>query len=297
LKVEAWAIKTKWRVLSMRKIRNLYKKAFTPVSMMVIPHSNIRPLNFKVPLAGIFISVVLWVFGTIYILSAVINSFEYRSMGEKLNYYSQQFIEMQTTMSALKSSEREFKRLLSLKTKEKILENIDTADSGSIEKIDIESLRQQIQETIGTVSEIKDYLRHQRNLYFAIPKGLPVEGRISSGYGKRKHPLTGENDFHTGMDISASYGAPVRATSDGIVSFSGLGKGSGRVVVLEHGLGFSTLYAHNSKTIVKVGQKVKRDEIIGYVGATGNATGPHVHYEVWKTGRSVNPKKYIGGMS
>ncbi len=280
----------------MHKIRNLCKRAFTPVSMMIIPHSNIRPFNFKIPFVGIFISIVLWVFGTIYVLSVIINSFEYRSMEKKLNYYSQQFMEMKTTMSVLKNSERELKRLLSHKTKEKILENIDTSDAGSIE-IDIENLRQQIQETIKTVSGIKDYLRHQRDLYFAIPKGLPVEGWISSRYGKRKHPVTRENDFHTGIDISAFHGAPVTATADGIVSFSGWGRCSGKVVVLEHGFGFSTLYAHNSKNIVKVGQKVKRDEIIGYVGSTGNATGPHVHYEVWKNGSSINPKKYVEGRS
>jgi murein DD-endopeptidase MepM/ murein hydrolase activator NlpD len=280
----------------MHKIKNLYKRAFTPVSMMIIPHSNIKPLNFNIPFAGIFISIVLWVFGTIYFLSAVINSFEYRSMEKKLNYYTQQFIDMRTTMSALKNSERELKRLLSHKTKEKILENIDTSDAGSIE-IDIENLRQQIQETFKTVSGIKDYLQQQRDLYFAIPKGLPVEGRISSRYGKRKHPITGENDFHTGIDIAALQGTPIKATSDGIVSFSDWGRGSGKVIVLEHGFGFSTVYAHNSKNIVKVGQKVKRDEIIGYIGSTGNATGPHVHYEVWKNGSSVNPKKYIEGRS
>jgi murein DD-endopeptidase MepM/ murein hydrolase activator NlpD len=280
----------------MHKIRNLCKSALTPVSMMIIPHSNIKPLNFKIPFAGIFILIVLWVFGTIYVLSAVINSFEYRSMGKKLNYYTQQFVDMKTTMSTLKNSERELKRLLSHKTKEKILENIDTSDAGSIE-IDIDNLRQQIQETIKTVSGIKDYLRQQRDLYFAIPKGLPVEGWISSRYGKRKHPITGKDDFHTGIDIASLRGTPIKATSDGIVSFSGWGRGSGKVIVLEHGFGFSTVYAHNSKNIVKVGQKVKRDEIIGYVGSTGNATGPHVHYEIWKNGRSVNPKKYAEGRS
>ncbi len=280
----------------MHKIRNLFKRAFTPVSMMIIPHSNIKPLNFKVPLVGIFISIVLWVFGTIYIFSMVINSFEYRSMGKKLNYYSQQFIEMKTTMSALKNSERELKRLLSHETKEKILENIDNLDAGSIE-IDIENLRRQTQETIKSVSGIKDYLRHQKDLYFAIPKRLPVKGWISSRYGKRKHPVTGKNDFHTGIDISAFHGTPVKATSDGIVSFSGWGRGSGKVVVLEHGFKFSTLYAHNSKNIVKVGQKVKRGYIIGYVGSTGNATGPHLHYEIWKDGKPVNPNNYIEGRS
>ena len=280
----------------MHKIKNLCKSALTPVSMMIIPHSNIKPLSFKISFAGIFILIVLWVFGTIYVLSAVINSFEYRSMEKKLNYYTQQFIDMKTTMSALKNSERELKRLLSHKTKEKILENIDTSDAGSIE-IDIEDLKQQIQETIKTVSGIKDYLQQQRDLYFAIPKGLPVEGWISSRYGKRKHPITGKDDFHTGIDISSLRGTPIKATSDGIVSFSGWGRGSGKVIVLEHGFGFSTVYAHNSKNIVKVGQKVRRGDVIGYIGSTGNATGPHVHYEVWKKGRSVNPKKYIEGRS
>jgi len=281
----------------MHKIRDLCKRAFTPVSMMLIPHSNIRPLNFKIPFIGIFVFIVLWVFVTIYVLSVSINAFEYRVMKKKLNYYSQQFSELKTTISAFRNAEKEFKNLLShgtKETKEKILGNIDTSDVGSI---DMENLRQQIQETIERVGGIKDYLRQQRDLYFSTPKGLPVEGWFSSLYGKREHPRTGEIVFHNGIDISASRGSPVRVTADGVVSFSGWSRGSGKVVVLEHGFGFSTLYAHNSKNTVKVGQKVKRGEIIGYVGSTGNATGSHVHYEVWKNGRHLNPKKYIEGRS
>jgi murein DD-endopeptidase MepM/ murein hydrolase activator NlpD len=89
----------------------------------------------------------------------------------------------------------------------------------------------------------------------------------------------------------------VRATADGIVSFSGWSGGNGNLVVLEHGFGYSTFFAHNKKVNVKVGQIIKRGDIISYIGSTGNSTGPHVHYEVWKDGKSVNPYKYLKGRS
>jgi murein DD-endopeptidase MepM/ murein hydrolase activator NlpD len=281
-------------VLNIHKIRALFKKAFTPITIMLVPHSKTRPLNLKVPFIGMFTSIILWCFGTVYVISIAIDTFEYYKMKEKLNYYSQQFLELNATISALKKAENEFKRLFSLGSKEKVLEHIDTSDSGSI---DIENLKQQIKITVETVGEIKDYLHVQRDIYIATPKGFPVRGNISSNYGRRERPGSGENEFHSGVDISTSPGNPVRGTADGIVSFSGWSGGSGNLVVVEHGHGFSTFYAHNRINIVKVGQKVRRGDVISYVGSTGNSTGPHVHYEIWKDGRHVNPQKYIEGKS
>jgi murein DD-endopeptidase MepM/ murein hydrolase activator NlpD len=215
-------------------------------------------------------------------------------MKDRVDYYSQEFIELSTTMSAIRGAEKEFRKLFSLESKEDVLEHIDISDSGSI---DMENLKKQVQHTIENVGDIKDYLRVQRDIYFATPKGFPVEGRISSPYGKRKHPMNGTEEFHTGMDISAGSGSPVSATADGIVSFSGWSGGNGYLVVLEHGHGFSTFYAHNKKNVVEVGQKVKRGDVIGYIGTTGSSTGPHVHYEIWKNGKHVNPQQYIGGKS
>ncbi len=281
-------------MLNIHKIRALFKKAFTPITIMLVPHSKTRPLNLKVPFIGIFTSIILWCFGTVYIFSIAVDTFEYYKMKEKLNYYSQQFLELNATISALKKAENEFRRLFSLGSKEKVLENIDTSDNGSI---DMENIKQQIKETIETVGEIKDYLHIQRDIYIATPKGFPVRGSISSNYGRREHPGSGENEFHSGIDISTNPGNPVRATADGIVSFSGWSGGSGNLVGLEHGHGFSTFYAHNRINAVKVGQKVHRGDVISYVGSTGNSTGPHVHYEIWKDGRHVNPQKYIEGKS
>ncbi len=281
-------------MLNIHKIRALFKKAFTPITIMLVPHSKTRPLNLKVPFIGMFTSIILWCFGTVYIFSIAVDTFEYYKMKEKLNYYSQQFLELNATISALKKAENEFRRLFSLGSKEKVLENIDTSDNGSI---DMENIKQQIKITVETVGEIKDYLHIQRDIYIATPKGFPVRGNISSNYGRREHPGSGENEFHSGIDISTNPGNPVRATADGIVSFSGWSGGSGNLVGLEHGHGFSTFYAHNRINAVKVGQKVHRGDVISYVGSTGNSTGPHVHYEIWKDGRHVNPKKYVEGKS
>ncbi|MFZ3136055.1 MAG: M23 family metallopeptidase [Thermodesulfovibrionales bacterium] len=279
-------------MLDIHKIKGFLKKAFTPVTIMLIPHSKTRPVNFKVPFIGMFTTIVLCCFGIVYILSIAVDTFEYYRMKDKLNYYSQQFLELNKTMTALKKAENEFKRLFSLKSREKVLENLDTSDSGSI---DMENLKQQIKSTVESVGEIKDYLRIERDIYVDTPKGSPVVGRISSHYGQREHPRSGEENFHFGIDISSSPGNPVKATADGIVSFSGWSGGSGNLVVLEHGHGFSTFYAHNRSIPVKVAKKVKRGDIIGYVGSTGYSTGPHVHYEIWKDGKPINPVNYLKG--
>lgn len=277
-------------MFDMYKVKRLFKKAFTPVTIMLVPHSKTRPLNFKIPFIGIFASIILCIFGTVYILSVAVNTFEYYEMKETLNYYSQQFMELRSTISSLKKAEIEFKRLFSLESKEKVIENMDTSDSGSL---DMENVKQQINKSVETIVEIKDYLHIQKDIFIATPKGMPVDGDISSPFGNRRNPRNGLDDYHTGVDISSHPGNPVMATADGIVSYAGWSGGSGNLVVLEHGHGFSTFYAHNRMNAVKVGQKVKRGATIGYVGSTGYSTGPHVHYEIWKDGRPVNPKSYI----
>jgi len=276
----------------MDKIRFLVKKAFTPITVMVVPNDSIRSVNIKVPSIGILVSILFCAVGAYYIFSVAVSSLEYRSMAERVEFYSKNFSEWNSTVSSLKKVEEDFQKLFALKSKEKILENVDTSFSGSL---DIPNLMQELQRTVETVDEIKDYLRIQKDIYLATPKGFPVYGNITSPYGKRDNPLSGDGQFHSGVDISASPGTPIQATADGVVSYSGWTKNSGYTVVLEHGLGFSTIYAHNKKNAVKVGEKVKMGDTIAYVGSTGKATGPHVHYEVWKDGRNVNPGKYLQG--
>jgi murein DD-endopeptidase MepM/ murein hydrolase activator NlpD len=276
----------------MQRLRRLLKKAFVPVTVMVVPHSDVRPLRVKLPSVGILASIVMWAIGTVYVFSIAVDTLEYSKMKEKLGFYSSQFVELQSTIVSLKKAESEFKKIFSVNSREQILENLDTSDSGSV---DMDELKKQIKITMESVGDIKDYLSQQRDLYVATPKGWPVDGRITSPYGQREHPMTGAREFHGGVDIAAEPGRPVRATADGIVSFAGWSGPNGNLVVLEHGFGFSTFYAHNKKVAVKTGQKVKRGDIVGYIGSTGNSTGPHVHYEVWRNGRSTNPQVFLQG--
>lgn len=278
----------------MHRVRTVLKKAFTPITIMLIPHTDRKSLSIKVPSIGIFVSIILWFIGTVYVFSMAIDAFEYNRMQQKLDYYSSQFMEMKSSMIALKKAETEFRRLFSVKSKEKVLESLDTSDAGSI---DMESLKHEIQLSMETIGEIKDYLSQQRDMYVSTPRGWPVDGRISSAFGRRNHPKSGDYQFHSGVDIAADPGKPVKATADGIVSFSGWSGGSGNLVALEHGFGYSTYYAHNKMLVVKLGQKVKRGDIIGYIGSTGNSTGPHVHYEVWRDSKPMNPSDYLEGRS
>jgi len=125
------------------------------------------------------------------------------------------------------------------------------------------------------------------------PSMWPLEGRVASSFGEREDPINGEGAFHTGIDIDAPYGTPVRAAADGEVSGASMGAGYGREVVLDHGHDVRTVYGHLSAIAVVPGQRVTRGQVIGYVGESGRATGPHLHYEVRVHNVPVNPYKYL----
>ena len=141
--------------------------------------------------------------------------------------------------------------------------------------------------------KLKDLYNTRAILLFATPNLMPVKGYPSGHYGHRTDPFTAELDFHPGMDISAPRGTKVIATADGVILFAGRESGYGRLVSIEHKFGVSTRYGHLHRILVKKGQRVKRNDVIGYVGATGRATGPHLHYEVRLNGRPLNPLRFF----
>ena len=125
------------------------------------------------------------------------------------------------------------------------------------------------------------------------PSLWPITGHISAAFGERLDPFSGEGAFHAGVDISATYGEEVHVTADGVVLVVEPHAGYGRMVVVDHGFGISTWYGHLSGFGTQPGAHVKRGEVIGYVGVSGRATGPHVHYEVRINGAPVNPWRYL----
>ena len=128
----------------------------------------------------------------------------------------------------------------------------------------------------------------------STPSLAPVSGFFSDGYGWRRDPIDGSREFHKGVDIVAPIGTPVRAAADGLVTAAGRMAGYGSMIHLAHGYGLGTRYGHLSKIVVTPGQRVKRGDLIGYVGSTGRSTGPHLHYEVFRAGTQVDPRKYLG---
>jgi murein DD-endopeptidase MepM/ murein hydrolase activator NlpD len=130
-----------------------------------------------------------------------------------------------------------------------------------------------------------------------IPAIQPISNkdltRVASGYGYRIHPIFKTHKFHSGIDFTAPQGTPIYSTGNGTVSTAENGSGYGNHVVVYHGFGYSSLYAHMSRIKARPGQKVKRGELIGYVGSTGTSTAPHVHYEVIKGGNKINPINYF----
>ncbi len=153
-------------------------------------------------------------------------------------------------------------------------------------------------------SKSLDYIlklaKAKNNLLAAIPAIQPVRNenlkRMASGFGYRTDPFTKARKMHEGMDFTAKTGSPIYATGDGyIAQADDRASGYGNHIVIRHGFGYETLYAHLSKYKCKVGQHVKRGDIIGYVGSTGRSEGPHCHYEVHKNGKVVNPLNFYYG--
>lgn len=117
----------------------------------------------------------------------------------------------------------------------------------------------------------------------------PVSGRMSSGFGMRRHPILGYTRMHAGIDFAARYGSPIYAVTDGVVAYAGRHGGHGNYVRLQHGGGLATGYAHMSRIAAGPGQRVRQGQVIGYVGSSGLSTGPHLHYELYRNGRTINP--------
>ncbi len=129
------------------------------------------------------------------------------------------------------------------------------------------------------------------------PSIWPVDGRLIGAFGDRRDPFSGAQSFHTGVDISAPYGTPVRATADGVVVHADYSAGYGRLVIIDHGAGVQTYYAHLSRFDVIPGQEIRRGEVVGALGGSGRVTAPHLHYEVRVAGNPVNPYRFLARAS
>ena len=166
--------------------------------------------------------------------------------------------------------------------------------AATTQKLDQVSKQMYIQSK--SFDEVTKMAKNKEQMLACIPAITPISNKDlkhePSGFGMRMHPIYKYEKFHAGMDFTADIGTKIYATGDGIVATAEYGSGYGNNVVVNHGYGYETLYGHMAKILVRAGQKVKRGELIGYVGNTGLSSGPHVHYEVHKNGDPVNPVNF-----
>lgn len=154
-------------------------------------------------------------------------------------------------------------------------------------------LQQSIPEESAALVQLKDDLQEYHQRLSCTPSIWPTRGQISSRFGMRCSPFTGRKEMHYGLDIAAPRGTNIYAAADGKVIQAAYRKGLGYSIIIEHGYGFKTLYAHLASFAVNNGDYVQKDQIIGHVGSTGYSTGPHLHYEVHLNGIAVNPEGYL----
>jgi len=283
------------------------RKHFT---FMVIPHDGSAPaFSFKIPHFALYLTLAMVAFSLVFVGSsfiyssiltrklasyhrAIAKNVEQQklidSFAEKTNKFNDALVE-------LEKEDNQLRKLLGLKNWKSKIHLTNKPGSTQLEKSEqiageFNAADQKINERRASLGDLKSWVGKIQARFANTPSIWPLNGHIVSAYGYRVYPWRG---FHTGLDISGSYGSPIRVTADGVVKSVGWRTGYGKTVEVDHGFGKSTLYAHLSKYAVTRGQKVKKGELICYVGNTGYTTGPHLHYEVKTAGRAINPYRYL----
>lgn len=305
------------------------KKKKNTLTLMVIPHSGQKPTTINIPnyllrffSVFIFISMTLtvnWYFNYAYIKAENNNlqvvkvenealmgenealKDEYFSLYQDIEIIKAKILEIEQ-LEATVRQKNDFDPAKSYfsKSNQKILASIDgkgkvTASNLSLEetKDTINLLKDASEEKTTSLIELSEKLDEKNDVLSRIPSIYPTYGRLTSRFGTREDPFNRSSAFHNALDIANSYGTPIYASAAGKVIFAGYDGGYGRKVVVRHNSEFTTVYAHNSRIVVEQGETVKKGQIIAYMGSTGRSTGSHLHFEVLRYGKAVDPLQYI----
>lgn len=226
-----------------------------------------------------------------------------------------QKIQIQSFLTSIDDLKNQMNRLIELDQKLRVITDIGPRKEvgvlglGGQEEVDLShpdssNLMASIQLDLGDLQakaiaqeksfqELTEAVQSRQSLWASTPSIWPTTGWLTSGYGNRVSPFTGRVSKHNGIDIASRQDTPVIAPAAGVVSYTGFDSGLGKLIKINHGYGIMTYYGHLAKAAVKVGQKIKRGDVIAYVGSTGLSTGPHLHYEIYVNDVPVNPMRYI----
>ncbi len=302
-------------------IRKLLSRKLT---LMLVPHHAVKPYHLHFTFSFALFFTFFWTGLTSWATWAVISNIDYWGMKVdhqilklKVEYFAMELRKSREILDQVKEADIQLRKLLGMKSRSAILEDESlvngqggpTSTEHSIlqkvlskrlwditdEEIRLESIavERDSSEQIQSYKEISELIAYKRGLFRSTPQGWPTSGRITSPYGMRISPVRNRPEYHSGIDIAGELGTPVRSTADGVVELAKWEGGYGRLVILNHGFGYRTFYGHNSVLAVKSGERIRRGQIIAYMGSSGSSTGTHSHYEVWENGQSVNPWIYM----
>lgn len=298
------------------------KLSHESLSIMIIPHSgkSVRQLKFKKILLYGFFSILTGLCICIIIFIYVV-----MGLNQKLDSKTQELTKLQTInlsqeiqiveltnrtnqvndkLSSLKELEVQVRNLVGLKptdnnTSDKPVSRSAVRTDSSMEEldedeeIDMEVLASNMDQEMENLNGLIDDVTGQLKILDATPNKMPTLGRITSKFGYRISPITGKKQFHKGLDIANTKNTKIYASASGIITFSGWNAGYGNTIIISHGYGYRTVYAHNTENLVKVGQKVNKGDFIAKMGSTGRSTGPHVHFEIHYNGKQIDPQKVL----
>lgn len=297
------------------------------LTIMVVPHGTARPRQLSFSLPFLLFIFTCWTGFTAWASYVASLRFDYWRLKTnshllriKLGYFENQLRGSREKLDEVKELESQLRAIIDMGSRDAIIQNNDPVPQGaggpslgesvefqtliqgrhadmSIQEISrqVRLLREEADRRQESFRALQDKIGYERQLYRCTPEGWPAKGYLTSHFGPRLSPFSGVAESHKGLDIAAPAGSPVQATADGTVVLAGWAGGYGKIVVIDHGFGYSTRYGHNRQVLVKRGDRVRRGQIIAYMGSTGNSTGPHCHYEIWHKGRAVNPRRYLKG--
>ena len=292
----------------------------TRVKQVAIPVSLLVALTLVITCGAVFIGISLFGYQTLR-KSLADSRLVAQTIDEQREAIGQQRLQIQSFAQEINALKEKLVKLDQFEEKIRVIANLepnDPADNlfgvGGAAPEDLDPQLELTQRHEGLIREMHrqmgeldmatqrqessfgtllDKLEGQRNLLSSTPAILPAGGWMTSPFGYRVSPFTGRKEFHKGVDIANRKGTAILATANGIVSYAGRKGAMGNLLVIDHGHGMITRYAHLSETLKKQGDKVKRGDIIAQMGNSGRSTGPHLHYEVHFNGVPVNPTQYI----
>jgi len=288
------------------------------ISIVIVPNwkTNFRTINLPERAVRIMIGaglafVLFLVFFLIDYFSMTMTKAHYKELVKETSAQKELIVNYENTIAQMKETITNFEnyaRKINILAGVQSPENIggepgigggERADFGfsgqnkNIEPGAIQAIKQRAESVEKNLNYMLHFFENQNTTLATTPTIWPTVGWVSSTFGPRIDPFTGRNAFHSGLDIATNLNNPVVATANGVVVQVGFDKYKGNFISISHGNGFSTEYWHLNKVAVKSGQKVERGQVIAYVGKTGKALGPHLHYEVHLNGKPINPIHYI----